>query len=210
MYNNLLQEEPVVIGIDHGFSLLKSKHHIFSNRITKCSGRPPVVENSFYYDGSYYCIGGERKTVNEDKTSDEDFFLLTLVAIAKELKTRELPNAVSVIIGVGIPFKRFGKEQAKLVAYLKRKESHFIEFENEEHEITTAEVYCYPQCFAGIADRIGNMHGRHVVADIGSWTKDIISIEDKKVIADKCVTIPNSIITLFRDINYKKYIFIGK
>lgn len=210
MYNNFLQEEPVVIGIDHGFSLLKSKHHIFSNGITKCNGRPPVVENSFYYDGSYYCIGGERKTVNEDKTSDEDFFLLTLVAIAKELKTRELQNAVSVILGVGVPFKRFGKEQAKLVAYLRRKGPHFIEFENEEYEITIADVYCYPQCFAAIADRIGNMHGRYVVADIGSWTKDVICIEDKKVIADKCVTVPNSIITFFRDINDAVFEATGK
>ena len=53
-----------------------------------------MTENSFYYDGSYYCIGGERKTVHEDKTADEDFFLLTLVAVAKEIKTRGLPHAL--------------------------------------------------------------------------------------------------------------------
>ena len=28
------------------------------------------------------CVGGERKTVITDKTADEDFFLLTLVAVA--------------------------------------------------------------------------------------------------------------------------------
>lgn len=39
------------------------------------------------------------------------------------------------------------------------------------------------------------------MADIDSWTKDIICIEDKMVSVDKCVTVPNSIITLFREIN---------
>lgn len=51
---NNSQDKPVVIGIDHGFSLMKTKHHIFSNGVVRCSGRPPVAENCFYYDGSYY------------------------------------------------------------------------------------------------------------------------------------------------------------
>ena len=51
--DNNFTAEPVVIGIDHGFSLIKSKNHIFSNGVSKCNGKPPVVENSLYYDGSY-------------------------------------------------------------------------------------------------------------------------------------------------------------
>ena len=193
---NNSQDKPVVIGIDHGFSFMKTKHHIFGNGVVRCNGRPPVAENSFYYDGNYYCIGGERKTVQEDKTADEDFFLLTLVAVAKEIKTRELPRTLRVVLGVGVPFKRFGKEQAKLVAYLKWSGPHFIEFEEEDYVITIENVYCFPQCFAAVADRIGNMHGQYVVADIGSWTKDIICIDERKVQSDKCVTIPNSIISV--------------
>ena len=75
---NNSQDKPVVIGIDHGFSFVKTKHHIFGNGGVRCNGRSPAAENSFYYDGSYYCIGGERKTVHEDKTADEDFFLLAI------------------------------------------------------------------------------------------------------------------------------------
>ena len=55
---NNSQDKPVVIGIDHGFSFMKTKHHIFGNGVVRCNGRPPVAENGFYYDGSYYCIGG--------------------------------------------------------------------------------------------------------------------------------------------------------
>lgn len=103
--------------------------------------------------------------------------------------------------GVGVPFKRFGKEQAKLVVYLKRSGTLFIEFEEEDYVVTIENVYCFPQCFAAVADRIGNMHGRYDVADIGSWTKDIICIDKRKMQPDKCVTVPNSIIALFQEIN---------
>ena len=60
---------------------------------------------------------------------------------------------------VGVSFKRFGKERAKLVAYLKRSGPHFIEFEDEDYVITIENVYCFPQCFAAVADCMGNMHG---------------------------------------------------
>ena len=98
MYNNNFTEEPVVIGIDHGFSLIKTRNHIFSNGVSRCNGKPPVVENSLCYNGSYYCVGEERKTVVTDKTADEDFFLLTPVAVAKELKTRGLHHNAVVIL----------------------------------------------------------------------------------------------------------------
>ncbi len=136
-----------------------------------------------------------------DKTADEDFFLLTLVAVAKELKTRGLHHNAVVILGAGVPFKRFGEEAGKLTAYLSRTGIHDFIFEEEEYSIAIEKVYCFPQCFAAVADRIANMEGRYVVADIGSWTKDIISIVDKRIDTEKSVTVPNSIITLFGEIN---------
>lgn len=199
--DNFTQVKPIVIGIDHGFSMMKTKNHIFSNGISRCNGKPPVVENSLYYEGSYYCVGGERKTVVEDKTTDEDFFLLTLVAVAKELKTRGLSHDAIVTLGVGVPFKRFGTEAPKLTAYIKRSGIHDFVFEEEVYSIAIENVFCFPQCFAAVADRIGNMEGRYVVADIGSWTKDVISIVDKRIDTENSITVPNSIITLFREIN---------
>ena len=113
--SNLVINQPVVIGIDHGFSLIKTYHHIMSNGVARTSGKPPVLENSLHYDGNYYVIGGNRMTVNEDKTENDNYFILTLAAIA---------------------------------------------------------------------DRISNMEGRYVVVDIGSWTKDIVCIDNKRIPED--------------------------
>ncbi len=105
--SNVGKYQPVVIGIDHGFSLIKSYHNIMNNGVARISGKPPVIENSLYYDSNYYVIGGNRMTVNEDKTEIDNYFILTLAAIAKELKTREIEKFAKVVLGVGVPFKRF-------------------------------------------------------------------------------------------------------
>lgn len=203
MYEETMRntKQPVVIGIDHGFSMMKTGAGIvFSNGIVKTEGRPPEVQGSLYYDGNYYSVGGARMTVNEDKTANDNYFILTLVAIAKELKCGMLGNNATVILGVGVPFKRYGAEHIKLKKYLMRPGILAYEFEGEEYSVQIKEVFCYPQCFAAVASRIGNMKGRYVVADIGSWTKDIVSINDGRVMVDQSVTISHSIIALFQNI----------
>ena len=64
--NNFTKVKPIVIGIDHGFSMMKTKNYIFCNGVSRCNGKPPVVENSIYYEGSCYCVGGSCKGT-EDK-----------------------------------------------------------------------------------------------------------------------------------------------
>ena len=92
-------------------------------------------------------------------------------------------------------------EAPKLTVYLKRSGILDFVFEEENYSISIENVFCFPQCFAAVADRMANMEGRYVVADIGSWTKDVISIVDKKIDTANSITVPNSIITLFREIN---------
>lgn len=102
-----------------------------------------------------------------------------------------MPHNAVVVLGAGVPFKRFGDEAGKLTAYLSRTGIHDFVFEEEEYFIAIEKVYCFPQCFAAVSDRVANMEGRYVVADIGSWTKDIISIVNKRIDTEKSVTVPN-------------------
>lgn len=188
------------IGVDTGYHLIKTKNHIFSNGVTRCEGKPPITAETIELDGAYFAIGGERLTVMENKTKTEDYLILTLVAITKEMQTRELGNKARVVLGVGVPFKRFRKEQEALVNYLKLLDRAEYHYEGKPFKIRIERIYCFPQCYAAIADRVQNMQGRYVVADIGSWTKDVICLEDGKVDLNQTVTVPNSIITLYQEI----------
>ena len=188
------------IGVDTGYHLIKTRNHIFSNGVTRFESEPPLLTETIQVGSDYYAIGGERLTVMDDKTANEDYLILTMAAIAKELRTRGLGMKARVVLGVGVPFKRMGKEKGPLLKYFEEHDLYFYKYEGEWVQIRLEEVYCFPQCFAAIADRIPNMHGRYVVADIGSWTKDVICLEDGKVQMDQCITVPESIITLYQDI----------
>ena len=48
--DNFAQVKPIGIGIDHKVSILKTQNHIFSNGVSRCSDKPPVVKNSLYYE----------------------------------------------------------------------------------------------------------------------------------------------------------------
>ena len=81
-------------------------------------------------------------TVNEDKTENDNYFILTLAAIAKELKTRGIEKFAKVVLGVGVPFKRFGEEQKNLVEYLTRSGLIVFKFEGQEFTIIIQKVIC--------------------------------------------------------------------
>ncbi len=87
MYDETTMDQKVVIVVEHGFSVNKTKGHIFSNRVTKLNDKPRVIENSLYFEGNHYAVGGKRMSVKKDKTSEEDYFILTLAAVAKELNS---------------------------------------------------------------------------------------------------------------------------
>lgn len=77
------------------------------------------------YDGKYYLIGEGHKEFLPDKIRDEDYYILTLVAIAKELQREKLTEA-KVIIAAGLPLTWTSGQKKDFAAYLsKNKEVSF-------------------------------------------------------------------------------------
>ena len=76
-----------VIGVDHGWSHVKTAATVFTTSIEE-NPSPTFYKDVLEYKGKYYNIGGERLEVKNTKVENEDFYLLTLAAIAKELRKR--------------------------------------------------------------------------------------------------------------------------
>lgn len=75
-----------IIGIDHGYGNIKTANHCFRTGIAGYDSEPLFTKDMLVYDGRYYLIGEGHKEFVPDKIKDDDYYLLTLVAIAKELK----------------------------------------------------------------------------------------------------------------------------
>ena len=77
-----------VIGIDHGWSGMKTVHEVFTSGCKEISTEPAFTEDLLEFGGKYYKIGSKRLEVKDTKVTDENYYMLTLAAVAKELKIR--------------------------------------------------------------------------------------------------------------------------
>ena len=77
----------MLIGVDHGNKQIKTVHCApFVSGLQQSMTRP--FGPSLQYGGNYYTLSNERIPYRKDKTGDDRFFILTLIAIAEELTAR--------------------------------------------------------------------------------------------------------------------------
>ena len=74
-----------IIGVDHGYGNIKTANHCFKTGITSYDTEPLFTKDMLIYNGKYYLIGEGHKEFLRDKVQDNDYYCLTLVAIAMEL-----------------------------------------------------------------------------------------------------------------------------
>ena len=188
--NNKLE----VIGIDHGWSMMKTISQVFVTGVKEITTTPALFGDVLEYEGKFYKVGTVRQEVKDTKVEDDSFYLLTLAAVAKELKRRGLAEA-KVFLAVGLPLTRFGAEKNDFIKYLTKNKRVSFKYENEPYYIEIDDVAVFPQCYAAVVDKIPTMAKKTLIVDIGSWTIDIMPVINKSPDESKCVTIPKGLIT---------------
>lgn len=189
-----------IIGIDHGWSNMKTVSSIFTSGVKEITTEPALFDNVVEFEGKYFKVGGKRLEVKDTKVTDENYYILTLASIGRELNRRGLRRA-NLFLSVGLPLTRFGAEKKDFIDYLMKKKEINFKFENIKYSVCIERVSVFPQCYAAVADRLGSFRREVLVVDIGSWTVDIMPISNQKPDIEQCVTIPQGLITCMRAIN---------
>ena len=142
----------MIVGIDHGYYAIKTKHVSFPSGIIEYDYEPYTMQNVLQYRGKYYVCGTGRQTLVKNKTSNDNYYLLTLAAIAEEIKNRKAERKTEVILAVGLPLSSFGREKQGFKEYLLRKEQpvRFL-YESEWYEIQIKDVKLFPQGYSALA-----------------------------------------------------------
>ena len=109
---------PRLIAIDHGWSSIKTPNFIFENGIKELKTMPATKENVLEYRGKIYVVGQGRMGKQETKTENDNYYLLTLVAIAREIKRVGYSTVQKVDLAVGVPLTLYGKEKKAFKNYL--------------------------------------------------------------------------------------------
>lgn len=189
-----------IIGVDHGWSKIKTVGSVFTSGVKKIATEPALADNIVYSGSSFYKVGGARLEVKENKVSDNNYYILTLAAIAKEMKRRGLSNA-NILLAAGLPLTRFGAEKQAFIDYLSQEKMREINFERTIYHVNIEHISVFPQCYAAVADRLSFYKNMVLVVEIGSWTIELMPIINQKPDEGRCITIPRGLITCMRAIN---------
>jgi len=177
----------MIIGVDHGYGNIKTANCCFPTGIMGYNSEPLFTGDMLTYEGRYYLIGEGHKEFLAEKTMDDDYYLLTLVAIARELALAELTEA-SVYLAVGLPLTWTASQKAEFAAYLSRNEEVCFTYKKVDYHIRIVGVKVYPQGYAAVAQMKGQMKGVCMVADIGNGTMNVLYLINGKPQAGRMYT----------------------
>ena len=176
-----------IIGVDHGYGNIKTANHVFKSGVIKCDEKPYFDKNLLTYNGEYYLIGEGHKEFIADKFTDFDYYVLTLAAIATELRQRGTTQAV-VHIAAGLPLTWIGQQMESFREYLLQNKIVDFKFKGIDYHITIAGVDIFPQGYSAIASRVSEFSGMNMLADIGNGTMNIMNINNGNPDIQNCFT----------------------
>jgi plasmid segregation protein ParM len=117
----IVMRNRILLGLDNGNKCTKtSEGYISESGFTKSNTEPISSSNLLIYEGKFYSIGGQRLSVQMDKTINQDAFILSLPAIADAVNKAGMEGQADVILGVGLPIISYGTLKKKFREYFLR------------------------------------------------------------------------------------------
>jgi plasmid segregation protein ParM len=180
--------ETIIIGVDHGYAAMKTAHFSFPTGLVEYENEPYTSKNVLEYGGKYDVVGSGRQPLQKDKTRSEDYYLLTLASIAKEIEYRSADRTAEVHLAAGLPLTSFGRDKKRFREYLLREGKPVLfAFEGIDYQITITDVSLFPQGYAAVLTQTGLLDEPSViVADIGGWTVDLMRLDNRVPNAATC------------------------
>lgn len=193
----------IIIGIDHGYYAIKGSHVCFPTGLAAYDYEPYTMQNVLQYQNSYYVCGTGRQTLLKDKTANDNYYLLTMAAIAQEIRYRKAEKKTGVVLAAGLPLASFGREKQPFREYLFRKEQPLcFRYENESYEIQIEDVKLFPQGYSALALHPEFINGEPSVLliDIGGWTVDLMRLDNAVPNAGTCRSLELGVIRCIDEI----------
>jgi plasmid segregation protein ParM len=194
-----------IIGIDHGNAYIKTKNNYFPNGVTRYDFEPYTSSGVLEYDGRFYVCGSGRLPLLKDKTETNDFYLLTLAALAQEVALRTGGNQAEVTVAAGLPLTGFGLHKEKFRAYLLKDNGQPVEFfyESRIYEITIKDVLMFPQGYAAIFQNMDLIENEPsvILCDVGGWTVDLMRLDNTVPNAESCRSLELGMIRCYDEVS---------
>jgi plasmid segregation protein ParM len=189
------------IGIDNGnYNTKSSERMLYASGFATSDREFITSDMQLFYEGVYYAIGGRRMSFQQDKTKEDDAFILTLPAIANAMRLTDASTA-DILLGVGLPIDIYGAQKEAFRQYFLRDDILF-RFEDADYRCQIADCKVFAQGYAALCKYYQQLkeYNNITLVDIGGYTVDVLTLHDFKVDRGSCASLRMGTITLFNDI----------
>lgn len=176
-----------VIGTDLGYGNIKTANTVTPTGLFVYNSEPIFQGNILEYNGKYYRFGENHKEFIADKSTDDDFYILNLMAVARELNRAGTYDA-KVYLATGLPLTWVRAQRSSFKSYLMQNKVVDFRYNDKDFHIEFVGCSVYPQGYPAIVERIKEFKGTNILADIGNGTMNILYIQNKKPIESKSWT----------------------
>jgi len=192
-------ENVVVIGIDHGNGNMKTASNIFPYGFKKQETKPSELfsQDILEYKGGFYSLIPNRFSYEIDKTKNENCLVLTMFAVAKELKARAVKGkpdfdwnksfggfvGKDVVLAVGLPPAHFEKQRDAFKKYFMNAARYGLDFtyNGKTFSFHIKDVYVFPQDYAAAIiykQALIKKYSMVYCIDIGDGTVDLLALKN--------------------------------
>ena len=178
----------IILGVDAGYGNHKTARCCFPTSVSRSSQPPVFTRDYLEYNGGYYTIGEGHKDFVAEKSMDDDNYILTLAAIAKELKAGGL-SAARIHLAVGLPLKWVQAQRDSFCEYMMQNRHVDYKYAGKRYAVDIVDCTVMPQCYAAIAESLPDFKGMHMVADIGNGTMNVMILNNGKASESKSWTV---------------------
>ena len=151
-----------IIGVDHGYGNIKTANTVTPTGVTAYETEPIFSGNILEYGGMYYRIGEGHKKFIADKAMDEDYYILTLMAVARELNLAGIREA-EVHLAAGLPLTWVRRQREEFRSYLLQNQEVRFRFNGKDYHIRFVGCSLFPQGYPAIAIRLGDFRGTNLL-----------------------------------------------
>ena len=197
----------MVISIDHGNKSVKTPTAIFTSGVIESDTKPGVSGDYIFWNGKYYTLTERRIAYLRDKTVDDRFYVLTLFAIAYEMRREGIEESLDpleITLLIGLPPAHYGQLHERFEQYfLRKREVVDFEFNGEYHSIRVSKVYSYTQALAAAVTKYGELrnHAASYIIDIGGFTVDVLKLRYGRPDLEVLESFEKGVITLYNAIS---------
>ena len=178
----VLKMEKIIIGVDHGNGNIKTRNEFFPCDFVVSEVKPAACfgNDVLEYNRKFYVLNHTKSPYKIDKTTDEECFIYTLFAIAKEAEDRGLRLiGKDIVLSIGLPPAYMSVMSEKFKDYFMKRSVHGVHFKYKDNQYSfyIKDCYVFPQNYAAamvFASEYTQKYKKVNCIDIGDGTVDLL------------------------------------